>query len=65
VKLIKTANTGNKKSIKTASKIVLPEFETGFVLTTELAFDIVVELEFNTSVELFNIAVEFKFDGIL
>jgi hypothetical protein len=66
MKLIKTANIGNKKIIKTTSKVELkPEFGTEPVLATELEFNKVVELEFNTLVELFNIEVEFKSNDIL
>ncbi len=54
-KLTVTANTGNKKIIRATSKIEL-------VLVAELEFWI--ELEFNISVELFKIAVEFKSNGI-
>ncbi len=54
-KLRVTANTGSKKIIRATSKIEL-------VLVAELEFWI--ELEFNTSVELFKIAVEFKSNGI-
>jgi hypothetical protein len=62
-KLTMTANTGNKNKIKTTSKIV-PELVTELEPGIELEF-MVVELEFNTSVELFNITVEFKSNGML
>jgi hypothetical protein len=57
-KFTMTANTGNRNKIKATSKIV-PELVTELEPAIELEF-MVVELEFNTSVELFNITVEFK-----
>ena len=56
MKLSMTPNIGNKKIIKTTSKVTL-EFETELGSETELEFNEVVEL-FNMAVELFNTAVE-------
>lgn len=64
MKLTKTAKIGNKNIIKTTSKVV-PESEPVTEPGTELEFDKMVELEFNTSVELFNVRVEFKSNGML
>jgi hypothetical protein len=64
MKLTITAKIGNKKIIKTTSKVV-PEPATEFESGIELEFNIAAELEFNMSVELFSMDVAFKSNAIL
>jgi len=66
MKLIITAKIGNKKIIKTTSKVVpKPGFVTVLEFAKEVEFAKVLVLEFNISEELFKVTVEFKSNGIL